>query len=573
MVMGSVNTNGLLQRLVARNLLTSNVADTVQDEANRKKTPVVSLLVEKQILSALAIAETAAEDFGIPLLDLNAIDPDTIPLDLIDEKLMTQNHVLVLYRHGDRLDVAVSDPSSLGSLNEFKFKTGLNTHPILVEEDKLTIWIDKILTSHASNELADMDLDTNLENIDIGNEEHEQETVSAKDATEDAPIVRFVNKILLDAINNGVSDLHFEPFEKTYRIRYRRDGVLYEAARPPPTLAARITARLKVISQLDIAERRVPQDGHFKMALSRKRALDFRINTCPTVGGEKVVIRVLDPAAAHVGIEKLGYETKQQKLFTDAIQKPQGMVLVTGPTGSGKTVSLYTALDILNTEEVNISTIEDPVEINVPGINQVNVNLKAGLDFSTALRAFLRQDPDIIMVGEIRDLETAEIAIKAAQTGHMVLSTLHTNSAAETLTRLLNMGVPAFNVATTVSLIIAQRLGRRLCKECKVIEDIPKASLLEMGFTSADITEKTKIFGPNIQGCSQCHSGYSGRVGLYEVLPITQAIGHVIMEGGSSLDILDTALKEGLQTLRRSGLNRVLDGVTSLEEINRVTKD
>ncbi len=571
MTINAASSSGLLRRLVERNLITAVAAENIHDESIRKKTPIVSLLVEKSILPALTIAEAAAEDFGIPLLDLNSFDTEAIPIELIDEKLMTRHHVLVLFRHGDRLHVAVSDPSSLSALNEFKFKTGLNTHPVLVEENKLSLFIDKVLTAQAGKALFNMD-DASLEDIELGSEEESPAAATASDA-EDAPVVRFVNKILIDAINGGVSDIHFEPFEKMYRIRYRRDGVLYEAAQPPLALAPRITARLKVVSQLDIAERRVPQDGHFKMALSKKRSLDFRINTCPTIAGEKVVIRILDPSSAHIGIEKLGYEEKQRQLFLDAIQRPQGMVLVTGPTGSGKTVSLYTALGILNTEEVNISTIEDPVEINVPGINQVNINLKAGLDFASALRAFLRQDPDIIMVGEIRDLETAEIAIKASQTGHMVLSTLHTNGTTETLTRLMNMGVPAFNVATSVNLIVAQRLARRLCPQCKILEDVPEKSLMQMGFTEAEIAAGIKIFGPLIAGCSQCHSGYTGRVGLYEVLPISSAIGHMIMEGGSSLDILEVALKEGLQTLRRSGLNRVRDGVTSLEELNRVTKD
>ena len=383
---------------------------------------------------------------------------------------------------------------------------------------------------------------------------------------------RFVHKVLLDELNSNVSDIHFEPYEKIYRIRYRRDGILYETASPPINLAPRITARLKVMSRLDISERRVPQDGHFKMVLSKHRSIDFRISTCPTTGGEKVVIRILDPSSAQLGIEALGYEDFQKELFMNAIHKPQGMVLVTGPTGSGKTVSLYTALGILNTAERNISTIEDPVEINLQGINQVNVNMKAGLDFSTALRSFLRQDPDIIMVGEIRDLETAEIGIKAAQTGHLVLSTLHTNSAPETLTRLLNMGVPSFNIATSVSLIIAQRLARRLCSQCKIPAEIPESSLLQQGFSKNELSN-LEIFLPNIEGCELCKNGYSGRVGLYEVLSVSSSIGRIIMEGGNSLDILHKAKEEGMITLRESGLNKVRAGITGLEEINRVTKD
>lgn len=508
---------------------------------------------------SLAAAIAASENFGLPLIDLNAYDLAQIPMDFIDEKLMRQHRMLVLHRRGERLDVAIADPSSLTALNELKFKTGLNTQPILVEENKLTRLIDKLLSHHAGTVL-----EAHLDDRDIPVE-------STPNESDDAPIVRFVNKILLEAIHNKVSDIHFEPFENSYRIRYRRDGVLYEAARPPQALAPRISARLKVIAQLDIAERRLPQDGHFKMALSPEKSLDFRINTCPTISGEKVVIRVLDPAATHIGIAQLGLEEKQQRLFLEHIQKPQGMVLVTGPTGSGKTVSLYTALSILNTEEVNISTIEDPVEMNITGINQVHVNIKAGLDFAAALRAFLRQDPDIIMVGEIRDLETAEITIKAAQTGHMVLSTLHTNSAAETLTRLLNMGVPAFNVATSVSLIVAQRLARRLCNECKRAIEIPEKSLLEMGFNIDELCGGFTLFSANSAGCQHCHFGYTGRIGLYELLPISNALAECIMAGGNSLGIVQIALNEGLQTLRRSGLNRVREGLTSLEEINRVT--
>ncbi len=517
--------------------------------------------------ASLAIAQKASEAFGIPLIDLNAFDHARIPMDLIDEKFMLQHRVVVLNKHSDRLDVALADPSSLGALNELKFKTGLNTQPILVENNKLTRLIDKLLRHHNSHALSALEAHLAETDLDI-----EKTPLLATD-TDDAPIVRFVHKVLLEAIHSGVSDIHFEPFETSYRIRYRRDGLLYEAARPPQALAVRISARLKVIAQLDIAERRLPQDGHFKITVSPERSMDFRINTCPTIAGEKVVIRVLDPASAQMGIAELGLEEKQQELFLNAIQKPQGMVLVTGPTGSGKTVSLYTALGILNTEQVNISTIEDPVEINVAGINQVHVNLKAGLGFATALRAFLRQDPDIIMVGEIRDLETAEIAVKAAQTGHMVLSTLHTNSAAETLTRLLNMGVPAFNVASSVSLIVAQRLARRLCNECKRAVDIPEASLLQMGFSETELQLGFQIFSPHPSGCQRCHFGYTGRIGLYEVLPISAAIAHVIMQAGNSLDILRVALDEGLQTLRRSGLNRVQEGLTSLEEINRIIKD
>lgn len=515
--------------------------------------------------SSLATTLAASERFGLPLIDLHAFDLNQIPMDLIDEKWMRHHRMIVLRRSGERIAVATADATSLAPLNELKFKTGLNVVPILAEANQLTQLIEKLSSHHASSALSA--LEAHLYENEIPSDK------SNLTEGEDAPIVRFVNKILLDAIHNHVSDIHFEPFATNYRIRYRRDGVLYEAAQPPQALSARITARLKVMAQLDIAEHRLPQDGHFKMTISPEKSLDFRINTCPTIGGEKVVIRVLDPTSTQLGIAQLGLEEKQQQLFLEHIQKPQGMVLVTGPTGSGKTVSLYTALGILNTLEVNISTIEDPVEINITGINQVQVNLKAGLDFASALRAFLRQDPDIIMVGEIRDLETAEIAIKAAQTGHMVLSTLHTNSATETLTRLLNMGIPAFNVATSISLIVAQRLARRLCHYCRYPITIPKKILLDTGFSEDELPLGFEIFASKTRGCQHCHFGYTGRIGLYELLPISPSLAEIIMAGGHSLELLQMALNEGLQTLRRSGLNAVRNGLTSLEEINRVTRE
>lgn len=568
----SVTLSGLARRLVVDGLLSEKVAQKALKEAEETRKSFIVHVVEKKILDSLDIAMAASQDFGLPLIDLSAFDREVMPVSIVSEKLITKHHALPLFKRSDRLYVAVSDPTNLIALNEFKFHTGINTHAILVEEAKLSKTIESVLSEQESVALGDL-TDADLDELDISAGEDELgEEISASEASEDAPIVRFVNKILLDAINSNVSDIHFEPYEKIYRIRYRRDGILYEAASPPINLSQRITARLKVMSELDISERRVPQDGHFKMKLSKSRSIDFRISTCPTTGGEKVVIRILDPASAQLGIEALGYEDFQKELFVNAIHKPQGMVLVTGPTGSGKTVSLYTALGILNTDERNISTIEDPVEINLQGINQVNVNLKAGLGFATALRSFLRQDPDIIMVGEIRDLETAEIGIKAAQTGHLVLSTLHTNSAPETLTRMVNMGVPSFNIATSVSLIIAQRLARRLCKHCKVPADVPEKSLLEQGFNPSDVGN-LELFSAEIEGCEHCKNGYSGRVGIYEVLQVTPEIGRVIMEGGNSLDILDTAKQQGMLTLRESGLNKAKAGITSLEEINRITKD
>jgi type IV pilus assembly protein PilB len=465
--------------------------------------------------------------------------------------------------------VAVSDPTNLQALDEIKFHVGSNTEPVLVEENKLSVAIDRAMEANDAS-MADL-TDEDLDDLDIAAEDDDKgEDVSEADI-DDTPIVRFVNKVLLDAINKGASDIHFEPYEKMFRVRLRQDGILHEVASPPVNLANRIAARLKVLSRLDISERRIPQDGRMKMTLSKNRAIDFRVNTCPTLFGEKIVMRILDPSSAKLGIDALGYEEDQKQLYLDALARPYGMILVTGPTGSGKTVSLYTGLNILNTEGSNISTAEDPAEINLPGVNQVNVNPKVGLTFASALRAFLRQDPDIIMVGEIRDLETAEIAIKAAQTGHLVLSTLHTNDAPQTLTRLANMGVPPYNIASSVSLIIAQRLARRLCTHCKEPhDDIPKEALLKEGF-SEDEVEGLTLYKP--KGCDQCSNGYKGRVGVYQVMPISEAMGKIIMEGGNSMQLAEQAAKEGVADLRASGLKKVKDGVTSLEEINRVTKD
>jgi type IV pilus assembly protein PilB len=448
----------------------------------------------------------------------------------------------------------------------------MTVESVLVEEDKLSAAVDRLLSSSdTSLEDAFGELDGSLDDIDLEDPESREKEQEADTAPgDDAPIVRFVNKILLDAIRIGASDVHFEPYEKRYRVRYRTDGVLKEVSQPPINLAGKIAARLKVMSQMDISERRIPQDGRIKMKISKNKAIDFRVNTLPTLWGEKIVLRILDPTSAKLGIDALGYEEDQKQLYLEALSNPQGMILVTGPTGSGKTVSLYTGLNILNVEGTNISTAEDPVEINLEGINQVNVNTKVGLDFASALRSFLRQDPDVVMVGEIRDLETAQIAIKAAQTGHLVLSTLHTNSAAETLTRLANMGVPAFNIATSVSLIIAQRLARRLCSHCKQPADIPKEALTEAGFDSGQI-ESGEFYHP--VGCAHCNGGYKGRVGIYEVVKVTDAVSRIIMSGGNSIEISDAARGEGFASLRKSALRKVASGVTSLEEANRVTMD
>lgn len=563
-----IHISGLARRLVQDELLTEEVAEEANIAASKKKTPFVTYLVENKILSSSEIAAAASQEFGVPLFDLSSMDLEYAPIQLVEEKLITQHHALPLFKRGNRLFVAVSDPTNLQALDEIKFHTGINTDAVLVEEDKLTKTIEKALQDTGTS-MGDL-LDDDLDNLSIeGGEEIDNQKEDDADI-DDTPVVRFINKVLLDAINRGASDIHFEPYETMYRVRIRLDGILQEIAQPPVNLAMRMSARIKVMARMDIAERRVPQDGRIKLKISKNRAIDFRVNTCPTLFGEKVVMRILDPASAKLGIDALGYEEDQKQLYLEALHKPYGMVLVTGPTGSGKTVSLYTGVNILNTEDRNISTAEDPVEINLPGINQVNVNPKVGLDFASALRAFLRQDPDVILVGEIRDLETAEIAIKASQTGHMVLSTLHTNDAPQTLTRLVNMGVAPFNIASAVNLIIAQRLARRLCNNCKKVEDIPHEALLEEGFTEDEVGS-FKLYGP--VGCDQCNNGYKGRVGIYQVMPISEAIGRIIMEGGNSLEIADQAEKEGIADLRKSGLKKVKNGMTSLEEINRVTKE
>ncbi len=561
--------SGLARRLVSDGLLAEEIANEAQKKALKEREPLVSYLVSNKLLDASAIATSACQEFGVPLFDLDAMDLDSAPVSLVDEKLIRQHRSLPLFRRGNRLFVAVSDPTNLQALDEIKFHTGISTETILVEEDKLSRAIDQILdTADASmSELLDEDLD----NLDIEGGEEENDIGDNMDADiDDTPIVRFVNKVLLDAINKGASDIHIEPYEHEFRIRFRQDGVLHEIANPPISMANRLISRIKVMSKMDIAERRVPQDGRIKMKLSKKRAIDFRVNTCPTLFGEKVVLRILDPTSAQLGIDALGYEEDQKELYLKALNNPYGMILVTGPTGSGKTVSLYTGLNILNTPDRNISTCEDPVEINLAGINQCHMNPKAGLTFASALRAFLRQDPDVIMVGEIRDLETAEIAIKAAQTGHMVMSTLHTNDAPQTLTRLANMGVPSYNIASSVNLIIAQRLARRLCNNCKRPVDIPKPALLEEGFTEEDLEDMTLY---EAVGCDQCADGYKGRVGIYQVMPVSEAMGRIIMEGGNAMQLADQARAEGIADLRESGLKKVRNGITSLDEINRVTKD
>jgi type IV pilus assembly protein PilB len=554
--------------LIEKGLLTESDAQIHSQEAQKNQVPLIRYLVANKLINSKALAYQASQEFGVPFFDLDAIDFRRLPINLVSEKLIRKCHALPLFARGKTLFVAVSDPTDFRALDDIKFHSRLNPEAILVEEDKLIKAIEASLEA-ADTSMTDM-LDEDLENLDITGGEEDTAKADVNSDIDDAPIVRYVNKILLDSIKQGVSDIHMEPYEKTFRIRYRSDGILRQVASPPPSIANRLVSRLKVMSKMDIAERRVPQDGRIKMTLSKNRAIDFRVNTCPTLFGEKVVLRILDPTSAQLGIEKLGFEPEQQRIFLEAINKPYGLVLVTGPTGSGKTVTLYTGLNILNTMERNISTAEDPVEITVEGINQVNMNPKAGLTFASALRAFLRQDPDIIMVGEIRDLETAEIAVKAAQTGHLVLSTLHTNDAPQTLNRLMQMGIPPFNIVAAVNLIMAQRLGRRLCEHCKVPANFPDKVLLDAGFKQEELHD-LKIFSAG--GCEHCTNGYKGRVGVYQVLTLTDKMRTLILNGGNTDQLAECALAEGFNDLRRSGLNKVRMGVTSLEEIDRITKE
>jgi type IV pilus assembly protein PilB len=563
---------GLPQRLVQDGVVEEAAMLTALQAAKDRKASFVTQLISAGAAKARDIAIAASTEFGVPLYDLDSHQVDLDIIKLVQDKLVQKHRCLPLYRRGKRLFLGVADPTNLHAIDEIKFQTGLGIEAVVVEDDKLQKAIDKAVeqADTAMPNLVDDETGFDLENLDVtgGDDDAEGAGVS-RDDIEDAPIVRFVNKLLLDAIRRGASDIHFEPYEKMYRIRLRIDGVLKEVAQPPVQLAMKLSARLKVMSRLDIAERRVPQDGRIKMKLSKTRAIDFRVSSCPTLFGEKIVCRILDPSSAMLGIDALGYEPFQREIYLKNLAKPQGMILVTGPTGSGKTVSLYTGLNILNREDTNISTAEDPAEINLPGVNQVNVNNKVGLTFASALRAFLRQDPDVVMVGEIRDLETAEIAIKAAQTGHLVLSTLHTNDAPQTLTRLVDMGVKPYAIATSVSLIIAQRLARKLCSQCKAPVEIPAEALLKEGFQEADVKAGIKVYGP--KGCSACSDGYKGRCGIYQVMPVTEAIGRIIMEGGNAIDINDQASKEGVWDLRRAGLEKVRQGLTSLEEVNSVT--
>ncbi len=561
--------SALGRALVQQGRLAQADANFIQLEAGKAGLTFVQQLVASRKLSAKEVSLFAAQTFGYPLLDLNAVDVDQLPLNLIDSKIATNHRVVALGKRGNRVFVAMSDPSNEQVLQEVKFATGLNLEPVVVEDDKLSGIVRKLTDSSAKAiELATEDVDLSGM-VEMTDGDAQPEVVT--DDIDDAPVVKYVQKILLDAINGGASDIHFEPYEKFYRIRYRTDGILYDVAQPPLAIKEKIASRIKVVSKLDISEKRVPQDGRMKITLSKTRAIDFRVSTLPTLFGEKIVMRILDPSSAQLGIDALGYEPDQKELLMRAIQRPYGMVLVTGPTGSGKTVSLYTCLNILNKPGINISTAEDPAEINLPGINQCNMNDKAGLTFAVSLKAFLRQDPDIIMVGEIRDLETGEIAIKAAQTGHMVLSTLHTNDAPTTLTRLMNMGIAPFNIASSVILITAQRLARKLCS-CKAPESIPEEALLRAGFKEEDLDGTWQTFGP--VGCDLCkNTGYKGRVGVYQVMPISDEMQRIIMKNGTAIDLADQARRENVRDLRQSGLLKVKKGLTSLEEIEAVTNE
>ena len=570
MALVETGLTGLAHMLVAEGLIEKDKVKEAVERAKEEKVGLIDWLVTAGWVKGAEAVKAQGVNFGAPYFDVASINPDNLPKDIIDLNMMRKHRVLPLFKRGTRLFVGVADATNLKSLEEVRFQTNCAIEAVLVEPSKLDSLVNKLIDEKESESLSDFD-DADLDNIDLDSvDKDEQDDVGTGADKDDAPVVKFVKKMLVDAIRKGASDLHFEPYEKKYRVRFRIDGLLHEVASPPIQLSARISARLKVLSNLDISERRIPQDGRVKLKLSKTKAIDFRVNTLPTLFGEKIVMRILDPTSAMLGVDALGFEQQQKKYFMDAISKPQGMVLVTGPTGSGKTVTLYTGVNILNDEHKNISTAEDPVEINLAGVNQVNVNVKAGLTFASALRAFLRQDPDIVLVGEIRDLETAEIAIKASQTGHLVLSTLHTNSAPETLTRLVNMGVAPFNIATTVNLVVAQRLARRLCEHCKKPAELPEEALLEEGFTQEELNDLTVY---EQVGCDKCTLGYKGRVGLFQVMPVSEETGRIIMEGGNAIDIADQAKKENIPDLRRAGLNKVKLGATSLEEVNRVTQD
>ncbi|MCD9006606.1 type IV-A pilus assembly ATPase PilB [Luteimonas sp. XNQY3] len=566
-----VGITGIARRLVLDGALDEATARDALEKATAARKQVAGYLREHKLVTAAQLAAANAIEFGMPLFDPASMDAQAQAVKLVSEDLLNKHAVLPLFKRGNRLFVGTADPTNTQALDEIKFHTNLTVEPILVDEDSIRRTLE--LWLQAADSFGDtLDDSDGLETLEVGtDDEGGGKLENVVDGKDDTPIVKFVNKVLVDAIKRGASDIHFEPYETDYRVRLRVDGILKQVAKSPVKLNQRITARLKVMAQLDIAEKRVPQDGRIKLNLSKTKQIDFRVSTLPTLFGEKVVLRILDASAAKLGIDKLGYEPEQQKLFLDAIHKPYGMVLVTGPTGSGKTVSLYTALGILNDETRNISTAEDPVEIRLPGVNQVQQNTRRGMTFAAALRSFLRQDPDIIMVGEIRDLETAEIAIKAAQTGHMVLSTLHTNDAPQTIARLMNMGIAPYNITSSVTLVIAQRLARRLCPRCKRTVDLPDHALLAEGFTEDQVRAGIEIF--EAVGCDECTNGYKGRVGVYQVMPMSEQIQEIILQGGNAIQIAEAAQRAGVSDLRQSALRKAQQGLTSLAEINRVTTD
>ncbi len=561
--------SGIARMLVQENLLSEEVANQIQQQAQTIKSSFIAQAIASKKVSAETLAVTAAKAFGFPYLNLDSFNSDFLPTKSIDIKLMQAHRVLALQNKNNVVYVAISDPTNLHALDTVQFQMGATLAPVVVEDDKLGKWIDRIVESKDTS-MSSLDVG---DDFDLGGDQELEEEAEATLEVDDAPVVKFLQKMLLDAINVGASDLHFEPYEKFYRIRFRVDGVLRDVAQPPLAIKDKLASRIKVISSLDISEKRIPQDGRMKLVLSKSKTIDFRVSTLPLIHGEKIVMRILDPTSATLGIEALGYEVEQKEALLKAVSRPYGLVLVTGPTGSGKTVSLYTCLNILNDPGVNISTAEDPAEIPLAGINQVNVNDKQGLTFAAALKSFLRQDPDIIMIGEIRDLETADMAIKAASTGHMVLSTLHTNDAPTTLSRLVNMGVPPFSIASAVTLITAQRLARRLCKNCKVPINVPPEALLSLGFKESDLDGSWQLYGPKEGGCELCNGGYKGRVGIYQVMPISEEMARIIMENGNAIDIAAQAKKEGIKDLRESGLLKVKQGLTSVEEVEAVTNE
>jgi len=560
---------GLMRRLVVEKAIDEATARKAMEEAAKARTPITTFLLDKKLVSSADLALANAIELGMPLVDINTIDLKQCPIKLIGEDLLQQYKVLPLYKRGNRLSIAVADPSNVEAQDKIRFHSGLTLETVIIDREQLLKALEFVL--NAGDNLSDTLAGDDALDLQTEGPDEDDSSASGVDAnSEDTPVVKFINKVLVDAIKRGASDIHFEPYEEDYRVRFRLDGILKTMAKAPTKLNARLAARLKVMSSLDIAERRLPQDGRIKLNLSKTKQMDFRVSTCPTLFGEKVVLRILDGGAAKLGIDKLGYEDDQKNLYLKALDNPYGMILVTGPTGSGKTVSLYTGLNILNDDTRNISTAEDPVEIRVPGINQVQMNPKKGMTFAAALRSFLRQDPDVVMVGEIRDLETAEIAVKAAQTGHLVLSTLHTNDAPQTISRLMNMGIAPYNITSSVTLIIAQRLARRLCQKCKKPMDLPPKLLLEAGFSQEDISAGLTVY--EAAGCPECNEGYKGRVGIYQVMPMTEEIQKIVLEGGNALQIAEVAKSIGICDLRQSALKKVKAGMTSLTEADRVTK-